>query len=111
MKPSPFLLALFLAFPLAHAGEFKVEKKPFKSTVEFEGSFLPDKAMVMKIDSKVWTDFTIKELVPQGGTVKKGVPLVVLDTEAIDRQLADDKDVTSSRKMALSTGELELANL
>ena len=111
MKPSPLPLALFLAFPLAHAGEFKVEKKPFKSTVEFEGSFLPDKAMVMKIDSKVWTDFTIKELVPQGGTVKKGAPLVVLDTEAIDRQLADDKDVTSSRKMALSTGELELANL
>lgn len=111
MKPSQLLLTLFLALPAAYAGEFKVEKKPFKSTVGFEGSFLPQEALVMKIEPKVWTDFTIKELVAQGGAVKKGAPVVVLDTEGIDRQLADDTDATIARKMALKTGELELANL
>ena len=111
MKPSPFLLTLFLALPAAYGGEFKVEKKPFKSTVGFEGSFLPAEALVIKVDPKVWTDFTIQELVAQGGAVKKGDPVVVLDTEGIDRQLADDADATIARKMALKGSELELANL
>ena len=111
MKPSKLLLATFLVLPPAMAGEFKVEKKPFKSTVSLEGTFLPDKAHPLKVDPKAWTDFTIKELVSQGATVKKGTPVVVVDTKGIDRQLADDADATTSRKMALSAGELELANL
>mgnify|MGYP003314687979 CR=1 FL=1 len=52
MKPSPFLLTLFLALPAAYGGEFKVEKKPFKSTVGFEGSFLPAEALVIKVDPR-----------------------------------------------------------
>ena len=111
MKPSRLFLTLALALPAAHAGEFKVEKKPFKSTVEFEGSFLSAEAHIMKIDPKVWSDFTIQELVAQGGAVKKGDPIVVLDTEGIERQLADDADATTARKMALEISELELANL
>ena len=99
MKPSPILLILSFALPLAYAGEFKVEEKPFKSTVGFEGSFLPNKALLMKVDPKVWTDFTIKELVEQGEPIQKGAPVVILDTEAIDRQLADDQDTASARKM------------
>ncbi len=111
MKPPKLLLAILLALPAAMAGEFKVEKKPFKSTVSLEGVFLPDKAHPLKIDPKAWADFTIKELVAQGANVKKGSPVVVVDTKGIDRQLADDADATASRKMALSAGELELANL
>ena len=111
MKPSRLLVILAFALPAADAGEFKVEKKPFKSTVEFEGSFLSAEAHVIQIDPKVWTDFTIKELVAQGGAVKKGDPIVVLDTEGIERQLADDADATMARKTALKGSELELANL
>lgn len=111
MKPSRLLVILAFALPAAYAGEFKVEKKPFKSTVEFEGSFLSAEAHVIQIDPKVWTDFTIKELVAQGGAVKKGDPIVVLDTEGIERQLADDADATMARKTALKGSELELANL
>ena len=111
MTPPKLLLIVFLALPAAMAGEFKVEKKPFKSTVALEGVFLPDKAHPLKIDPKAWADFTIKELVSQGAPVKKGAPIVVIDTKGIDRQLADDADATASRKMALSAGELELANL
>ncbi len=111
MKPSRLLVILAFALPAAYAGEFKVEKKPFKSTVEFEGSFLSAEAHVIQIDPKVWTDFTIKELVAQGGVVKKGDPIVVLDTEGIERQLADDADATMARKTALKGSELELANL
>ena len=111
MKPSPLFLTAFLALPAAFAGEFKVEKKPFKSTVSLDGVFLPDKVHALKIDPKVWADFTIKELVGQGSPVKKGEPVVVLDTKAIDRQLADDTDATSLRKMTLGVGELDLANL
>ena len=111
MKPSRLLVILAFALPAAYAGEFKVEKKPFKSTVEFEGSFLSAEAHIMKIDPKVWSDFTIQELVAQGGVVKKGDPIVVLDTEGIERQLADDADATMARKTALKGSELELANL
>ncbi len=111
MKPSRLLVILAFALPAAYAGEFKVEKKPFKSTVEFEGSFLSAEAHVIQIDPKVWADFTIKELVAQGGVVKKGDPIVVLDTEGIERQLADDADATMARKTALKGSELELANL
>ena len=70
MKPPKLLLAILLALPAAMAGEFKVEKKPFKSTVSLEGVFLPDKAHPLKIDPKAWADFTIKELVAQGANVK-----------------------------------------
>ncbi|MDP7106780.1 MAG: hypothetical protein QGH41_06855, partial [Roseibacillus sp.] len=111
MKPSSLFLTAFLALPAAFAGEFKVEKKPFKATVSLDGVFLPDKVHPLKIDPKVWADFTIKELVGQGSPVKKGAPVVVLDTKAIDRQLADDTDTTSLRKMTLGVGELDLANL
>ena len=111
MKPSRLLVILAFALPAAYAGEFKVEKNPFKSTVEFEGSFLSAEAHVIQIDPKVWADFTIKELVAQGGVVKKGDPIVVLDTEGIERQLADDADATMARKTALKGSELELANL
>ena len=111
MKPSPLILTALLAFPLAHAGEFKVEKKPFKSTVSLDGVFLPDETHLLKIDPKVWADFTIKELAPQGSSLKKGQPVVVLDTENIDRQLSDNVDASSLRKMTLSLAELDLANL
>ena len=111
MKPSPLFLTAFLALPAAFAGEFKVEKKPFKATVALDGVFLPNKVHALKIDPKTWADFTIKELVGQGDPVKKGEPVVGLDTKAIDRQLADDTDATSLRKMALGAGELDLANL
>ena len=111
MKPSPLFLAVILVLPAALAGEFKVEKAPFKSTVSLEGVFLPDKALPLKVDPKAWADFTIKELVEQGSPVKKGDPVVVIDTKAIDRQLADDADATSVRKAALTLGELALANL
>lgn len=43
--------------------------------------------------------------------MKKGDPIVVLDTEGIERQLADDADATMARKTALKGSELELANL
>ena len=110
MKPSPLILLALLA-PAAQAGEFKVEKKPFKSTVSLDGVFLPDKVHLLKIDPKVWADFTIKEVAEQGSGLKKGQPVVVLDTKGIDRQLADNVDAISLRKMTLAMAELDLANL
>ena len=103
MTPPKLLLIVFLALPAAMAGEFKVEKKPFKSTVALEGIFLPDKAHPLKVDPKAWADFTIKELVSQGATVKKGAPIVVVDTKGIDRQLADDADIWTGRYRRINT--------
>ena len=110
MKPSPLILLALLA-PAAHAGELKVEKKPFKSTVSLDGVFLPDRVHLLSIDPKVWADFTIKEVAGQGAVLKKGQPIVVLDTKSIDRQLSDNLDTTSLRKMTLGMAELDLANL
>ena len=112
MKPQFAVLAvLAAATPAVLAGEVTVEKKPFKATVSLDGTFLPNKVHTLQVDPKVWTDFTIKSLVPQGGGVKKGQPVVTLDTEAIDRQLADDADATRLRKMALAAAERDLENL
>ncbi|MFP6875701.1 MAG: hypothetical protein VCA37_02630 [Roseibacillus sp.] len=107
----PLLAVLAALTPAAFAGEFTVEKKPFKATVSLDGTFLPDKVHLLKIDPKAWTDFTILELVAQGGTVAKGQPVVTLDTEPIARRLSDDSDATRLRKMALATAERDLANL
>lgn len=112
MKPTrPLIAALTVLAPAAFAGEFTVEKKPFKATVSIDGTFLPDKVHTLKIEPKAWADFTISSLVPQAGEVKKGAPVVSLDTKAIDRQLADGVDATKIRKMALAAAERDLINL
>jgi len=112
MKHHRSLLAALAAFtPAAFAGEFTVEKKPFKSTVSLDGTFLPDKVHPLKIDPKAWTDFAILDLVDQGGLVKEGEPVVTLDTEGIDRKLSDGEDANRLRKMTLVAAELELESL
>ncbi|NIP95078.1 MAG: hypothetical protein GWO24_17175 [Akkermansiaceae bacterium] len=112
MKPYCPLLVVLTAFPIhAFAGEFTVEKKPFTATVSLDGTFLPDTVHHLQIDPKVWADFTIVDLKTQGAPVKKGQPVVTLDTKEADRKLADDVDATQLRKMALATAERELENL
>ncbi len=112
MKPHRPLLAVLAALaPAAFAGEFTVEKKPFQATVSLDGTFLPDAVHHLQLDPKVWTDFTILDLVPQGGEVAKGAPVVTVDTKAIDRGLADDADTTRLRKMALDAAQRELESL
>lgn len=112
MKPTrPLIAALTVLAPAVFAGEFTVEKKPFKATVSLDGTFLPDKVHPLKIEAKAWADFTITSLVGQGGEIKKGAPVVSLDTKTFDRQLSDGADATKLRKMALATAERDLISL
>ncbi len=110
MKHPLSMLVLAIAAP-AIAEELRIEKAPFTVTASFDATFLPAKAHPLRIDPEAWTDFTIVELVDQGGTVKKGEPVVVLDTEELDRQIAGQKLTARLRELALAEAERELATL
>ena len=98
------------ALPLS-GGEHKVQSGPFEKVVKLEGKLLPDRGVPFRIEPEAWTTFSILELVEQGAAVKKGEALVVVDTEDLDRKIADTKEADRIRRLDLANAKRELANL
>ncbi len=108
MKALP-LLALTLA--AAHAAETTVELKPFRVERSFAAALIPAKPVLISVDPAAWTDFTIEEILPHGGAVKKGDTLVKFDAESLERKLQDQRRAVESRTLALATQELAFSKL
>ena len=104
------LLGSLLLLP-ATAGEHEVQPAPFEKVLRLDATLLPAEPIPFSIDPDAWESFAIAELVPHGSTVKKGQAIAVLETEAIDRRISDDKEAAKLRKKGLANAKRELVNL
>jgi HlyD family secretion protein len=95
----------------AHAGEITLEMKPFSVTHSFPATVLPIESVPVALDAELWADFRIVSIAAHGSPVKKGDPLIVFDTEGIDRKIAAAKLALATETHGLDQAVLDLALL
>lgn len=106
------LIACALLIPSAVSAEdFTVEEKPFKTETKLEAVFLPTSSEAIRIKPEAWTDFPITSLISQGTIVKKGDTLIGIDTEKLDKHIANVEKNRQSAELALAQAKHELAQL
>jgi len=105
-----YLIPVLLA-ATAHADELTLETKPFFIAHSFAATALPAKSTPIRLDAEAWPTFEIATIAAHGSAVKKDQPLIVFETEDIDRKLADTRQVIATETLELASAELALANL
>lgn len=87
---------------------YKVKKRLFKVEVTLDGVFEAKTAADVVLRPREWSEFEILRAVEHGTPVKPGDLLVSLETEKIDKAIADlERDLTLSR-LGLQESELQL---
>jgi HlyD family secretion protein len=105
------LTPLIALTSLSHADEYTVEPKPFKIETTLNAVFLPEQSQPVLIKPEKWTDFTVTSLVSQGAVVKKGDPLISIDTRQLDQQIAATEKARQSDALNLAQAKHDLAQL
>jgi HlyD family secretion protein len=100
-----------LLITAAHAGEITLAVKPFTVSHSLKATVLPESVVPIRLDAKVWTAFEIVSIANHGTAVKKGEPLIVCKTDAVDEKLADSKQAIAAAELVLAQTELDLATL
>ncbi|MGJ8642628.1 MAG: hypothetical protein ACSHX9_04405 [Luteolibacter sp.] len=95
----------------AQAGELTLEEKPFHIVQEFSATALPAKSTPIRIDPDAWSSFKIVSISEHASNVKKGDPLVVFETEDIDKKITELKRSVEVKTLELAQAELALATL
>lgn len=95
----------------AQAGELTLEAKSFSVIHKLSATALPEKAVPIRLDPEAWTSFEIVTIADHGSPVKTGEPLLVFDTENIDKRIADTRQEISTGTLGLAQAELDLATL
>ncbi|MBT8037173.1 MAG: biotin/lipoyl-binding protein [Verrucomicrobiae bacterium] len=96
---------------LAQAGEYTVEPKPFKIVTTLDAVFLPAHSQAIAIQPEKWTDFIVTQLVPHGTHVKKGDPLIGIDSRQLDQQIAAAEKARKADALTLDQAKHDLAQL
>jgi HlyD family secretion protein len=92
------------------AGEHVVEAAEIEKAIALEGTLLPQGGIPFRLEPEEWASYPVKEVVPQGALVKKGASVVVLDTEALDRLLGDEKEAKRIRDLDLAAAKRSLTD-
>lgn len=103
------LPALFVT--AAHAGELTLEAKPFTVSHNLKATALPESVVPIRLDAKNWTAFEIVSIADHGSAIKKGEPLIIFKTDAVDRKITDAKQALATAELNLAQAELDLATL
>lgn len=88
---------------------YTVKKSPLKVTVDLDGIFEAQTAHEIFVKPEEWTGLTVDTAVPHGAEVRKGDVILSLETEKIDRAIADlraDQKI-SDVALAQSTDQLQ----
>ncbi len=88
-----------------------VTRGTLKRTAQLDAVFEAVEMQPVKIEPKTWMDLTVIEAVPHGSRVKRGDPLVKLDTEKIRDQIDDLEQDRPGAATALEIALAELENL
>ncbi len=95
----------------AHAGELTLEAKPFTVSHNLKATALPESVVTIRLDTKVWETFKIVSIASHGSAIKKGEPLIVFETDIVDRKLADAKQALATAELGMAQAELDLATM
>jgi hypothetical protein len=98
-----------LLITATQAGELTLEAKPFTVSHSLKATALPETFVPIRLDAKAWTTFEIVAIANHGSTVKKGEPLIVFKTDAVDRKIADSKQALAVAELGVAQAELDLA--
>ena len=110
MRIYPSLVGLCLSATLVSAEELKIEPRPFAVEKTFNASVMPGGAQaIVRIEPRVWSEFSIEEIAVHGKRVAKGEVLIRFDAEAIDRKLEDLRREIATGKIALDQAAQDLA--
>jgi len=90
---------------------FTVEADRLKVEAPLDGVFEAAGMFPVSIVPEVWGDLEVLRAVPAGTLVAKGDPIVWLDTEDIDRQIAETEAGQELAELQLAQAEKELAFL
>jgi HlyD family secretion protein len=105
---TPFHLIPALIAAASHAGEITIELRPFLIEKSFTAAALPaGDCVLLKIEPKAWTDFTVIQIAEHGAKVAKGDILIRFDSEDIDRKIEDTRRELSSGVLTLAQAELD----
>lgn len=91
--------------------EHAVKAGPFVIKTEVTGILVPTKTQTLKLSPLRWKSFPIESVPEHGEEVKKGEPLVVLDTEGIEKSLVDQEASVKSQELKLAIANRELTEL
>jgi multidrug resistance efflux pump len=109
---TPFHILPALIAAASHAGEVTIEPRPFSVEKSFNTTALPTgDCVLLKLDPKVWKDFTVTQVTPHGFKVAKGDVLVRFDSEAIDKKLEDSRRALEAGTLALAQAGQDFAML
>jgi HlyD family secretion protein len=95
----------------AKPGPYRVKKGPFRIEVNLEGLFEAQNMTEVAIRPQEWIAFAVLKAVEHGTAVKRGDLLVQLDTDKIDRAIADLRTETQVADIAMKQAEQQLAAL
>ena len=88
-----------------------VTRGALKGKVQLEAIVEAADMRPVKLESLVWTDLTVLEAVPHGKRVRKGEPLVKLETEKIEEQIRELEQDRPAGAIGLEVAAAEYDNL
>ena len=90
---------------------YELKKEPLLIKVTLKGIFEARKMTEVMIRPEEWSGFTVLKAVEHGARVKRGDLLVALDTEKIDRAIAEMKTEYRLSSLALKQAQNELKTI
>ncbi|PQJ29346.1 hypothetical protein [Rubritalea profundi] len=105
------LLATALCFSSAVAEDYELKKELFEQTLRIQGVATTDKGAELIIAPKIWDDFIIDKVLPQGSKVAKGDQIIWIDTEKVDEYILDQELERKFDAINLQNAQQELAEL
>ena len=105
-----FHLLPALIAAVSHASEITIEPRPFSVEKSFTTTALPGaECVLLKLDPKVWADFTIIQVISHGSKAAKGDVLVRFNSEDIDKKIEDSRRALEAGTLALAQAEQDSA--
>lgn len=97
--------------PEESAPSYTVKKKPLRITIQLDGTFEAQTAQEIAIKPEEWTGLTVESAAAHGAQVRKGDTILSLETEKIDRAIADLRTEMKLSEIALRLSEDQLQAL
>jgi multidrug resistance efflux pump len=93
----------------ASSTTYTVKKGPLRVTVDLEGVFQAQAAREIIVKPEEWTNLTVESAVPHGVVVRQGDVLLSLETEKLDRAIAELRNDLNLSENAMRQSEEQVA--
>jgi multidrug resistance efflux pump len=87
---------------------YTVKKSPLRVTVDLDGVFEAQTAREITVKPEEWTILTVESAVPHGAVVRQGDVLLSLETEKLDRAIAELRNDLGLSEIGMRQSEEQL---